>query len=49
LGDGFFQLSCDTKSRGFKSLEAFPRDDVVRVRPDSLDDDQKWEFVSWFY
>jgi hypothetical protein len=43
----FYRISCNTVNMGVKSLEAFQGDDIVKVRSNSLDQDQSWEIIPW--
>jgi hypothetical protein len=46
--NGFYRISCNTENKGVKSIEAFPgRANVVKVKDNSLDQDQRWEFIPW--
>lgn len=44
-GDGFYTISCNTRSKGVRYLEAYPRYDSIRPEIKQLTQDQKWFFI----
>jgi ribosome biogenesis GTPase A len=42
LEDGDYNICCHTRNKGLRFLEAFPRDDVVRPRYETSEQDQIW-------
>ncbi|MBA3814157.1 MAG: hypothetical protein H0X26_06675 [Alphaproteobacteria bacterium] len=46
IEEGDYRIRCNTRNGGFRCLEAFPTDDVVRPRIELRDQDQKWTVKS---
>lgn len=51
IDSGFYRILCNTANKGPRSLEAFPGaengEGLVRPRENSLDQDQRWQFIKW--